>query len=152
MDFITGLGIVADNFNRNQSYRDLGKIREETRKSNELAEEKNALLKEQNALLKAMALEKGVDIRTEKEKRAEALKKEKEEKAKELGISVEEYEHREFTKALEERRKKKAEELGVSVEEYEAQKAIERTETGSGCTTIILIILGVFGLIGFFAM
>lgn len=150
MDFITGLGIVADNFNRNQSYRDLGKIREETRKSNELAEEKNALLKEQNALLKAMALEKGVDIRTEKEKRAEALKKEKEEKAKALGISVEEYEHREFTNALEERRKKKARELGISVEEYETQKILERSENNYGCTTIILIVFGMFGILASF--
>ena len=138
MDLLTGLGILGETISRNQSYTDIGHVREETRKANELAEKKNVLLKEQNELLKALAREKGNDLRKDEEKKAD-----------ELGISVEEYKHNEFTKALKERQERKAKELGISVGEYQAQKNNKNGENNFGCTNIILIALGIFGLIWF---
>ena len=136
MDFITGLGILAENYNRNESYRDICRVKEETSKANDLAKKRNDLLKEQNELLKKLAIEKCIDLRRDNKKTAE-----------ELGISIEEYKHIEFTKALEERRNKKAKELGISVEEYKKRNA-QHTSNNSGCTPIIVsIILIIFGLV-----
>ena len=82
MDFITEMGILADNNLRLNSYSDIGKIKQNSKKL-------NALVKEQNEMLKIIAMAQGINI---DEIRKQAYLKALEEKAKKLGYaSVEEY-------------------------------------------------------------
>jgi len=100
MDWLTGLGVLADNFNRTNSYNDISHIREELERLNKANSKPstNEDLSELTYILRKMAEAQGIKL----ESREERIQKQKEE------------EEREYEKALREYRERKAKEERVN--------------------------------------